>query len=799
MRAWTDVLLPADDDDLVRLGGVTWNDASATFRWGPVDLALVSAAEQLAWNAPAKPAAVVLAVPRGAHELAISVAAGLHVLRLRDLQRGGIFPTGLSFKGPTVIIGMDTAVHARLSQVRSAGTTIRGGLERGLGVHRVRSDGTLCDVNDAIVRDDGNPRLLYLNARIGWPTLPSHGGTVVIDRTSFRNDDALVAALQWALARRADLIVVVADLGDSEIAQSIRLVGAEPSVFPVTGEIAAELGELGAIVGAGPLTGNQLCRRTFRPSVPAVVPAPGEIEELIEHGIGCIRAGRRIGEPPPPDVARTIRVFNALLRCPTPLDDFDQVAATDPYIHSFTSLVNSLPRAAGALSGPWRPFGAGAWGTLLTVTRELAQSLRRQNHRYLAVLDRLDQLSRDDEPARVTIRVPNRVAAEVLTATLAGDLPQQSKRLAWSVVPSAARLPWAAERTCVLHTSLPAPWNNSAWWSAEATEGLVLAYGPEVPVLAYLTRELPRVEQHFLEQIFERVSAEGAPKVTTPLTPPPPAVLKELAKETDGAFVLPDLDAVLERAREIREMERESELVAELAPDSGTALVRAVRIDLGGGRQWWVRSDAEVDVLIGQTYRRREAVDLRSGDSVVVPRNAARETLFARLIAASRQSREVADLDILLRRFRKACWRLRTKYDSWAGAEEQLRRARAEGHTQVKAWATGDTIAPNDPHDIEIVARLAGDDALRSSWAASAAAAEMMRKVRQDLGRLLGRALEEQASGKPGRATGQLVALLGPGANEIIDEFFVAQVLAVSGPTLVERRRVGIVERSVAA
>jgi len=114
--------------------------------------------------------------------------------------------------------------------------------------------------------------------------------------------------------------------------------------------------------------------------------------------------------------------------------------------------------------------------------------------------------------------------------------------------------------------------------------------------------------------------------------------------------------------------------------------------------------------------------------------------------------------------------------------------------TRLMSWAFGSTIAPQDPEDIERVARMAHDEWLARNWRRIASIATELRGLHISIGHRISGAMHEVVDGT-GPNLQELASVLGSDAAEILDEFDLAIIRTVDPPTEVDLARIGTVER----
>jgi hypothetical protein len=164
------------------------------------------------------------------------------------------------------------------------------------------------------------------------------------------------------------------------------------------------------------------------------------------------------------------------------------------------------------------------------------------------------------------------------------------------------------------------------------------------------------------------------------------------------------------------------------------------------------------------------------GDIVIVAAGDGTDSVHARLVAATHTNADVATLDALLEQFRAAARAVMRTHPNRRAAIKAVQDAGGEAAGQLAVWASGQTIAPRDPGDIEAVFRAAGrampDLRLLNSVAGT------LRTLHQSLGRFVA----ALASGRRADAVEGLRRLIGDGADELLDEFVAATVVEVGEP-----------------
>ena len=777
---WIDVLLPASGSDLNELGAVKLKDRSQEITLGPIDQAAIAFCERLLAMDHDNPV-LVLQFPRGANEIAVTLGFALQALRLRAAQRG-LFGQYFTFTGSIVVVGMDAAVQDRLRDVQVHGVSFARGLSGALSVSRVRHDGRIVDVRGSI--EDFDPlgkQFLYLNARTGWPELTGErDGCVVVARNSMSSGDTFNASLSWAQSLEPRVIVVVDELGDHDTVLRVEQTLGRVLVVPLTSPITQELTyQLGHGSGSSTLTANALANSP-EPNVGIrVVIAPQELDQALTEARDAVIHARKVNAPMPYAVARATRLFSTINRCVSDVTVYNKLAIDDPWAASMSSLNRRLERDTGRLEPKWHAFEQTRWAALRGGTLDAYKIVLEKNPKTTALVDLLDEISRRSDSPRVTLRVAGQTAAMATRATLNSLVPELVEFLDLRIVSWSERSPWESTESVSIYPAAPPVPLLPILWSGESEEKIFLLYRHEYPLLRSQWMTGIKEANSNLSESFRALGLGACPSWQPSLIAPSDHGSHQLDEvEIPGA----DLGRVLE-LMQILEAEQDAEGVVRSVTASGTVAAEPrilVPVSLIGGKTWWVDAEASVDVLVGGTYHQRLVTLLRSGDKVIIPRGDGRGSVLARLVAAHHRDADVADLDFLLLRFRKAC---RYFYElcgsNWAEVSRRLESEGASAVHQAKAWAEGTTLAPADPLDVRLIASLVNDSNLSEGWSRIAATAELLRSDHQSLGRLVSGALSELASGQDGPNMRNLIGRLGPGAAEVLDEFSIATVESV--------------------
>ena len=704
-------------------------DEGITFRLGQFDLALARALFRLleVSAAPDRPIGTVIQVPRGRHDLAILFGMLSQLARLYSkLRQPGMRPP---FWGSVVVVGMDTALQTRLSNVSVQGID----LAEGLKVHRIRRDGWIVDASGRGSRFSANQgEVLYLNTRVGWPTLArERDGLVILDDTSMASGIQRERALRWAKEHGASRYVVFTNRGSWSVEQALQVYTGEPItvVLPDHDPAGPNLEGRCPFVPVRLSTNSLLRRPPLRIDLVRVLSVP--VEQLFADAAVRLTEAWKIDAPAPFSVGAAGRLIALLRQTLGTIERFDWAAAKDHRARTVTSLVRDLDVQAG-FSGPWRTFGKTHWPALRYTARRLAEEVREDNPKHWATILAADHLRRRHPDRELIIRTVNSAAAYALEEDLAsygGHLLSSDNLRA---IPRSTRLPWTETETTEILPALPARSRQDTLWSAEATRRVVIAYGWE----SEWVKRLVQMEAMRIDGAVERASRLLGVNLPVAHVPEPRFLLEAPDTRSGVATAAYDPFAI----------DLESLLVplAELEP-RGPSMARPGAVGQQTGLPvylddhslvWWVNPDQQIETLVGIRYARVFASDLACADQVIVSRGTGREDLFTRLVAAKHRDADVLDLTAVLGRWWRACRTMLARCD---GDETKASRALADAGcsvtTQLRAWADGTTIAPQDGLDIRRVARLVGDQWLETNWRLIASIATELRGLHIRIGK----------------------------------------------------------------
>jgi len=789
--AWVDQLLPVGRDRLFdAVSNLSFRNRGERVRLGGLDQAVAAVLFSLMRGRVGgqSPKTLLLQIPRSEQDIPILVGILAQLGRkYASLTAPG---SAADLKGSIVVVGMDTAVQAKLAGI----SVERVALNEGLEVHRVRSDGRLVrPTGDIVPFHPGVQRVLYLNTRVGWPKLKGEeDGLAVIDRTSFRSPDILRTAIKWSLSHSARHLVVISDQGDIESEEIVRELEPSALCLPVTPEIASSLVRV---------VGTEATRSSFSTNVfldktgvrlrATEVVAP-HAEQLFRECFDLLRQAKDVDEVMPYPLAaarRTLNVMNQLLGTG---HSYNLAAALDHRSMSLRSLETAVKQVhASAFAGAWRAFAATRWARLRDSTLELLRMINEDNPKFFGLLVTLDRLQREFPGRQITVRVASQAAASALVDDLLGfDIDASQGHV--SVAPWNKRLACCESDALEILPAVPPLSRRAQLWSGEATDRFVMLYAWEK---RFLDRLVSVDQARYQENLSHTFSSLG-------LGQPPPQgnISVELfdsvrmgsaVDETNVRSFEVDLDALTSDLEGLGVATEDVSQVSGSSTTSGGSLITGVGVELLSGSVWWVRVNSLVERLVGDRYHRTSIDHLREGDMVIIPRGTGRDELFTRLIAAKHRDHDVQDLMDVLHRWRRACRSLIEKCENDpARVERELSAANCSVTTRLYSWADGTTIGPEDDRDIERVASIVGDEWLCRNWRRIARIASELRGLHISIGQRISGALREVEVGEGPNLTA-LAKLLGTDASEILDEFDVATVRRILAPCEVPASNVG--------
>lgn len=763
-------LLPnVSDTALDELANATFIDNGVPVRVSPVDQLLMAFARRLLTDRRLGGTGVIQ-LPRSKHRSALLLAITSHLLCRRS-------PVRLS--GPVVLIGLDVDLATQLRSL-SVANHRRMGLSTGnpLSAHRLTRMGELVPVIGSDI-GTADTSLVYFNTRNGRPTLECRPPLVILDATSVNTPSARANAIEWALDHNAAAIIAVGDIGDDSLIQTVSDAAVVPTVLAVNESISQALvDELGR--GERTLSTLSSMGVLWRspPQVQLHRAGDDETNEAVTKAFGTL-AFKPAG-PLPVELELPLNLLRNGTRLAARVNDYRTACTNNPRPGEMP-LLRMLERST-TMPAAWRHWETANLGALKTAVKHLWRELETDNPKLRELWRVLERLHRAGVES-VVIRCHSRAAAEATRVSLSSGARSHEQEELWehikdhiTVTTSKERFPAGSFDAQIL-TGAPPPWMLSSLVGIEATETHVLVYEAEE---AILRRQAQRWADGY--ESWQRAACRtfGAP-APAPVTSPVPAPVAAATPTALRALNVPGLSLtdVLDAAGELLDP-------PERRPDpASTAFTGSSRscvpVELDDGRTWWCvnEGDRETPVLtlgVGG-HENRPVRDLRPGDRIIVPAGEGTESIHARLVTASRNSNDdVQSLDLILSQFRAAARHVITSSATQQAAAEAVRVAGAEAPGQLPAWAKGTTIAPREPGDVAAVFKAAGRPC--PDLPLIYAVADRLR----GLNRTMGRFISAIAAGRGGETLNQLRALVGDAADELLDEFIVAEVVSVGTP-----------------
>lgn len=799
---YLDCLVPPDAgpaDFFERVQALRMTDRGRTVDLGPLDRATLTL---LSRALSSDQDSVYLGLPRGRHDLAVLIGIYLQLVR-RGAELVGGSPCPVP-DGPVVVVGLRTNVTVRLAQLAIG----RQNLSRALRMQRIRGDGRVVDLQGKITRAVDSPSgLFYLNTALGRPSLGTSVGTVVIDRTSMANDQSWEHALAWASEHDAARVVAVADLGTQP--GSSRAWAQWPWTPALRADVRHSLGHRRAY---GPLTSNALLahRPAAAPSV--AVYRHEQLAELYRTVVAGVVAARRVHtlEPWPQPIADAVRLLNLLWRSWGSIGRQDAWQVLMGRGSGARALARSVSRGTlEGRTGPWGLFRETQWPDLRRGVLDLYELLYDGNPRWDLLLALIDWARADRAGVPVLVRTRSRSAAaavaEELADTLGGDADSlllaprpgpaaSSAASALHVMPYTERLAWDASPRLELHLGVPSALRTGVLFSGAADEHVAVVEQSEY---TWLERSASRVLYGWHEQIRQTAVVLGLGEVPEPATPPLPVAygpvdlsgpspapddlpLRDSPLTLDLSALFEDYDASVRAIGTPADPGRS----ATMAPDDSVPATAVLTEPEGA--VLWLRSDEQVDVLIGQRYARVPVTALTPGSRLLRARGDGLSRLHDRLVMVLHDSAEVTAMDTMIGFFRQAITTVYEQRGSWPDVLTALKNLGSEVSSwqAVSKWADGSVIAPEDPQDVHRVALLARDTRLTAggTWQRLARMAEELRRLHRALGHTAAAAMTEAARGTEGPALRQLKTLCsGIDVSEVLEEFDLVVVRRVGG------------------
>jgi hypothetical protein len=657
-------------------------------------------------------------------------------------------------------------------------------LADGLNACRLRYDGRLIDIqgNVTACRASDQP-LIYLNTRVGWPTLSSgvRAGAVIIDRTSFASGEIFDRALAWAERHQAGTVIVLADVGDEMTARAVEASGRRFIAWPWIAPLVDHVGwELGRPTSTSPLSTNSLLHQANEGPQAIVFTAPA-VDELFRSAIAGMARARRIDASLPRSLVVARRLLNGLSQCCGSINNYNQWAALDHRSTTLSSLRRELEDSRGTrLGGVWSTFAETRWASLRLDLLELYELLCRENPKLFTLAFAVGHLRGERPNAKLIIRVANEAAGHALREDLIDLLPEHAPDgtkvcgLPWS-----DRLPWATEPIVELHPAMPPPSRLATLWTGESTSQLLVLYPFEVQSARRALDASRRQHDQDLIAACAACDLGVGPHLPAGSHLPIAYSFSEVDRRVGQGH--PPIDIGVDVQVLFEDLAEEPGQRAG-PPGAGLGAVKARPLVLEpSGEWWWVREGSTVETLVANRLVYRPLDEIRPGMVVVVPRGEGREELFARAVVAAHARGDIRAFEVLFGRWREACWTVyRACGENWRAVESRMRAEDARVTWQsFRAWAIGTTIAPDDPQDIARIGRVAGDRLVEQEYRRLYAMADEVRLLHGRLGRLLSAAIMEALAGG-GPSLDALAELLGGlDPTELLEEFELRSVHGV--------------------
>lgn len=481
-------------------------------------------------------------------------------------------------------------------------------------------------------------------------------------------------------------------------------------------------------------------------------------------------------------MALLARAFRAGWRLAARVSDYRTACTYNPRPGELPS-PHQLDRLEPRTAGPWHHWATARWGSLKTAVKTLWRIIDDENPKLRALWQVLDTLDRAGAQT-ILIRCHSRAAADALAWSLKNGNGTEAQAELWDRLSGKVRITTFTTRfpaysfDAQVLTSAPPRWLFSVLLGIEARESHIITYRIEESMLRSQARQwaesltLRRADAAMILGA-RRPDAVPVPIIET-ITPASPEVgqLPELAGIS--------LQEVLDMAESmIDEPEPRSTAISQPAA-AMRDIGEYVPVYLNDGRIWWCLNEGEMQTPVltigvaGHQYLPLR--DLRIGDRVVVPAGDGIESVHARLLALRRSTDDIQQLDAILEQFRSAARQVLNSATTQREAIGRARAAGAEAADQLPPWARGTTIAPHNPHDVEAVfaaAQLPCPD-LRLIYS-------IARQLRS-LKRTVGRFVDALATDRGEEVVEKLRKLIGPAADEILDEFVVAAVADIGEP-----------------
>lgn len=768
-----EALLPdGTDSSLEELAFAVFTDGPIRVPTSAVDLLAVAFARRLLSDAVLGKIGV-FQLPRAKHRTALLLAILAHLLCR-------VAPTRLA--GPVVYVGFDVDVGTQLRSL-SVENKRRMRLSDGnpLSAHRLTRSGAIEPLIGSTT-GDVNRSVVYFNTRIGKPPFACNPPLVVLDGTTVATPAARARALDWALDLGGATIVAIGDIGDDGLARTMTRAGVVPSVLEVTPGI---VHELVYTRGAGQLVSSSLSSAGVLHLANTIVSVHrvenADAEDAIQHCFAAL--GDRPQGDVPFDVDLRANLLRSGMRLAARVSDYRTACVDNPRPGELPRL-SALDREVHPLPPPWRRWQTAQLGALTVGVRRLWRTLEGTNPKLISLWGVLDELARSTT-GPIAIRCHSRAGARATLASLSRGERTPEQQALWEELGERITVTTFKERFCVgehtaqILTGAPPPWLFSILVGQEAVVTHVLCYRIEEELLRRQGARWAETATDWQRALCRSLRVTASEPIESPLR-----VAEGAPQSREWMPQLPALGilAALDSAAGLVDAPEEEEPSATGAAGRvGAKLCIPVKLD--DGRTWWCvdehGGETPVLALTAGGQQMRPVKELRPGDRIVVPAGEGTESLHSRLLGASRSNEDIRELDLILRGFRSAAKSLLSESATRAEAVAKVAAAGGKALYQLPQWASGDTIAPREPGDVEAVFKAAGKEC--ENLALIYAVANQLRS----LGRLIGHFISAVVSGRSISSVEHLRQVLGPIVDELLDEFMVVTVVELGHPRVV--------------
>lgn len=793
LSSLAEILVPyVEGDPLEELAHTKFIDDGVDVPITPADQLLMSFARRMRserrWG--------VVLLPRCRNRVALLLAITSHLLRAGSQ---------LTSSGPVVFVGMDVDVGEQLRRLK-VDKRRRMGLADGnpLSLHRLTHAGDLAPLigNEARPADRS---MVYLNLRVGQPALRSSPPLVIIDTTSAESPRSRSKAFEWARARAVAGVVVVGDIGDGSLRDQISASnpgtdsdgadrGGDPLELHLTDAVAADLiATLGRAKPSSSALSTAAMMSGPRTDVSVRSAGDAELNDAIASAFRDLAV-----RPPgsiPDEIERTVTLLRNGIRLAARVPDY-KIACVDNPRPGELPVPRLLDREVRDLGGRWGSWQTARLGSLRQATRTIWRRLEETNPKLLVLWQVLDDLAREGGDGVIAIRCHSRAAAAATLASLSSGERTERQVELWDQLHDRVRTCRmkdrfaAGELEAQVLTCPPPPWLFSLVTGIEADKTIVIGYEAELRALSRSGRRWAEDAGRANDRTARSLGAESPEAPRSPVPDLAPAVGGDTS-----AFELPGLSLaqVLDAAATALEEDRSPHLPSRSTLLPGEIGRRCAPVRLDDGRTWWCPDEegAPPVVVIGVDGRPNNIPlsELRAGDHILVPAGEGAESIHARLLAATRTNAEVQALDLILKQFRVAAKAVLDRADTREEAYTAVERAGATAPRQLAAWASGKTIAPRDPGDVEAVFRVAGR--VCPDLGLIYSVADALRSLSRSLKGFIAAA----AGGRTAEAVEHLRGLVGPAAEELLDEFVVVVVTEIGATRAVPSAIAGRLSR----